>query len=74
MYILQIADLHIGSATRASRNEKEIVYAGIRQIYKIVPQGEDILICICGDLIDSKELNDNQEVVERIEKLEKYWI
>lgn len=69
MYLLQIADLHIGSAIHASFSEEEIVTEAIKKISNIVPREEDILICICGDLIDSKDLSDENEILQRYKQV-----
>ena len=56
MYIVQIADLHLGSKDNTSRNEKEIIDEGLKKIESLVPKKEKILLCVCGDIIDSAGL------------------
>lgn len=79
MYIVQVADLHVGSEVKASRDEKDIIEAGINKIKSIVPPGEEILISVCGDIIDSKGLkkSDCDKIKSRYreaaEYLQKYF-
>lgn len=54
MYIVQAADLHVGSEVNTSRDEKDIIEASINKIKSLIPRDEEILICVCGDIIDSK--------------------
>lgn len=70
MYIVQIADMHMGAKEKASRDEEEIVRKSISKIKDIVPKHEEILICVCGDIIDSAEVgkNDHEEAERRYEK------
>lgn len=56
MYIVQIADLHIGSESKCLKEERIILSEGIEQIKQYVPKNQNILICVCGDVIDSKNL------------------
>lgn len=56
MYIVQLADLHVGSAKKGSKNESEIIKASISKIKSMVPAGEEIMFCVCGDNIDSEGL------------------
>lgn len=57
MYIIQIADLHIGSADKCSENEDSILSKGIEKIKHHIPKNQKLLICACGDIIDSKNLS-----------------
>lgn len=57
MYIIQLADLHIGSADKCSEKEEEILSKGIEKIKRQIPKNQKILICVCGDIIDSKKLS-----------------
>lgn len=59
MYIIQVADLHVGSKEKTSRDEMEIINAGISKIKSIIPHDEEILICVCGDNIDSEGLEES---------------
>lgn len=54
MYIVQIADLHIGSETKCLEKENIILSRGIEQIKQHIPKEQKVLICACGDIIDSK--------------------
>lgn len=63
MYIIQVADLHIGSKVKCQETEIEIMSKGIEQIKERIPNGEKILVCVCGDVIDSKDLTKNNKVV-----------
>ncbi|MDE6530237.1 MAG: metallophosphoesterase [Lachnospiraceae bacterium] len=54
MYIVQIADLHIGSETKCLEKENIILSRGIEQIKQNIPKDQKVLICACGDIIDSK--------------------
>lgn len=61
MYIVQMADLHIGSSTQTNPEEKELFLKSAELIKKVIPSKETILICLCGDIIDSKELKEGAE-------------
>lgn len=56
MYIIQMADLHIGSQEEASLPEHKIVRESIKEIRGNVPEGEKLLFCVCGDLVDSSNM------------------
>ena len=68
MYIIQIADLHVGSENGTSTSEEDIIKKSIRKIQDLVPKNEKILLCVCGDLIDSKGLaaGDKATATERL--------
>lgn len=55
MYIIQIADLHIGSAVKCLEKENIILSKGIEQIKRHIPKKQKLLFCVCGDIIDSKD-------------------
>ena len=55
MYIIQMADLHIGSDEATNPAEKEFLEESVELIKKTIPRDEKILVCICGDIIDSKK-------------------
>ena len=61
MYIVQMADLHIGSSTQTNPEEKELFLKSAELIKKMIPSKETILICLCGDIIDSKGLKEEAE-------------
>lgn len=61
MYIVQIADLHIGSADKCSEKENIILSRGIEKIKQSIPKKQKILVCVCGDIIDSKNLSEFEE-------------
>ena len=56
MYIVQMADLHIGSSTKTNPEEKELLSKSAELINKTIPEGETVLLCLCGDIIDSNGL------------------
>lgn len=68
MYIVQIADLHIGSKNKPSTSEENIIKASIYKIQTLVPKNEIILLCICGDIIDSQGLtpDDSATIIDRL--------
>ena len=70
MYIIQMADWHIGSSTKSEPSEKDIMNQSISEIIEqgSIPEGEKILICLCGDIIDSSSLSGD----EQIETKERY--
>ena len=80
MYIVQIADLHIGSTILTTPKESDFLLKSAELIKKEIPQKETILICLCGDIIDSKGLlqgtsdeskkryNNAIELIQRFEK------
>lgn len=53
MFIVQIADMHIGSSVKSSVEEEQIIKTGIEEIKKYVPRKSDILLFVAGDVIDS---------------------
>lgn len=67
MYIIQMADLHIGSSVSTVLEEKDFILKSIELIKKEIPKNETILICLCGDIIDSKDLleGSNEETRQR---------
>lgn len=65
MYIVQIADLHIGSEDKCLEKEDIILSKGIEQIKRYIPQNQKILICVCGDIIDSKNLSKGKKETAR---------
>lgn len=56
MYIIQMADLHIGSETKCVETEKSILTKGIQEIKRQIPKNQKVMVCVCGDIIDSKGL------------------
>lgn len=56
MYIIQMADLHIGSAKKTQPTEKEFLEKSVELIKERIPENSVILLCLCGDIIDSKNL------------------
>lgn len=56
MYIIQIGDLHIGSSEKCGDSEEHILAGAIEKIKQEVPTGQRLLICVCGDIIDSRKL------------------
>lgn len=67
MYIVQMADLHFGAGDKESKREKEIVQESLAEIKKNVPKAEKILLCICGDIIDSYK-KDDKTVIDAKER------
>lgn len=67
MYIIQMADLHVGAEGENSGEEKKAIQLAIQVIKNKIEEGEKCLLCVCGDLIDSKGLksDDKQEVNRR---------
>lgn len=67
MYIIQMADLHIGAAVASTPKEDTFIRQMADLIKKKIPQNETILICLCGDIIDSRKLEENlkDEVSQR---------
>lgn len=68
MYILQMADLHIGSSIQTNPAEKELFLQSAKLIKDTIPPEETILICLCGDIIDSKGLDEGEESSEVAEE------
>lgn len=67
MYIIQMADLHIGSE-KSKGSEKNILDESIDEIKITIPQGAEVLLCLCGDIIDSEKIPDEKAVCDRYEK------
>lgn len=63
MYIIQMADWHIGSLTKSEPSEKDIMNQSISEIIErgSIPEGEKVLICLCGDIIDSDGLSGDEQ-------------
>lgn len=62
MYIVQMADLHIGSQKKISGNEKDILEEAIKVVEENIEETErEVFVCICGDVIDSKEVKKTQK-------------
>lgn len=68
MYIIQMADLHIGSATKTVPSEKELVEKSIELIKKWIPKESELLLCLCGDIIDSKKNGDKEISGDEVKK------
>ena len=73
MYIIQMADLHIGSEHETEPREEIYINKSVELIKEKVPKGADLLLCICGDIIDSHHLDadDTEQVQNRYYKAEK---
>lgn len=67
MYIVQMSDLHIGSLAKTVPAEEEFFRRCLDLIKEKIPAGEDILLCLCGDIIDSRNLSadDKEEAKKR---------
>lgn len=66
MYIIQMADLHIGSLEETKPTEEEFIRKSVELIKEKIPEKEEVLLFLCGDIIDSKDLeNDKPEVQKR---------
>lgn len=63
MYIIQMADLHIGAAEATEPKEEEFFTKSVEVIKKNIPENETVLICLCGDIIDSKGLGNSDSAV-----------
>lgn len=72
MYIVQMADLHIGSSDPTIPEEEKFFLKSAELIKKQIPRGESILICLCGDIIDSKgmKVGNSNEIEARYKKAE----
>ncbi len=57
MYLLQIADLHVGSSVQTKPDEDKFILLSAEFLKREIPKGETVLICICGDIIDSKGIS-----------------
>jgi len=73
MYIVQVGDLHIGSAVSCGEPEEQILAGGVEKIKREIPAGQELLVCVCGDVIDSNGLGsrsgkDKEEARKRYEK------
>lgn len=65
MYIIQIADLHIGSAEKCIEEEREILSKGITKIKQNIPENQKLLICVLGDIIDSKKISTRKRKIAK---------
>lgn len=61
MYIIQMADLHIGSDDATNPKEADFMKNCAEIIRKDIAAGSKLLFCICGDIIDSKGLKTSAE-------------
>lgn len=64
MYIIQMADLHIGSQIETNPEENRLIQQSAELIKERIPSQEKILLCLCGDIIDSKGLEKTSEEVK----------
>ncbi len=73
MYIIQIADLHTGSKNATEPLEDRFIKESIEEIKKNIIRDLEILFCICGDIIDSCNLaeDDHEETKLRYEHLQR---
>lgn len=73
MYIIQMADLHIGSEAETVPEEAALMKQCITLIEREIPKEETILISLCGDIIDSRGLKseNKDEVKSRYQKAKK---
>ena len=58
MYIFQISDFHIGYPSANLNDDKKIIDSMIKQVCDTIGdkgKNESLLVCICGDIIDSSE-------------------
>lgn len=69
MYVIQMADLHIGALNEDIEKEKEILAKGVKEIKSRIPTNQTVLVCICGDIIDSKGVTEceNEIAAKRYE-------
>lgn len=65
MYIIQMADLHIGSQKETAPTEEAFIRKSVELIKEKIPKKEEILLCLCGDIIDSKDLKDDKTEVQK---------
>lgn len=70
MYIIQMADLHIGSE-KSVGSEETILNESIDLIKATIPKKSNILLCLCGDIIDSEKKPDDDVVYKRYVEAEK---
>lgn len=72
MYIVQMADLHIGASDPTIPEEEEFFLKSAELIKNQIPREETILICLCGDIIDSKGMKEgsSNETEDRYKKAE----
>lgn len=69
MYIIQMADFHIGSSKSTNPEEEKFIRESVKLIKEHIPPEEHILFCLCGDIIDSEQLTaDGREVEKRYNK------
>lgn len=70
MYIIQMADLHIGSSIETEPDAKNFLSQSVELIKKEIPKNENVLISLCGDIIDSKDLDGDskEEAARRYDK------
>ena len=61
MYVIQMADLHIGSSVKTEPAEKDFFERSVELIKEKVPRGSVMLLCLCGDIIDSKGLDSDSD-------------
>lgn len=75
MFILQIADMHIGSAEKCSDGEENIVRKVVEYVKEKVPKNERLLLVVCGDLIDSAPIEEDKQVdsIEAINRFKYAW-
>ena len=55
-YIVQMADFHFGGEGACGETEKAIFAKMAERISKDIPNGSQVVLCACGDYIDSKPI------------------
>lgn len=64
-----MADLHIGSKEKTEPIEDEFIKKSVELIKEKVPKDSVIMLCLCGDIIDSKNIeSEDKETRKRYKK------
>lgn len=57
-YIVQMADFHFGGDHPGPESEKDILEKMAKKIQNVIPPRQKVVLCGCGDYIDSKQVLD----------------
>lgn len=60
LYIVQMSDFHIGAENSTKEEDEKILELMTKKIQSVVPKGEQLLLCACGDYIDSSPTSDGK--------------
>lgn len=61
-YIVQMADFHFGGVRPSAETERDILKKMSERLQDAIPEDSEVVLCACGDYIDSKAIMDKGSV------------